>query len=169
MTTTAPTTVIDRRYSDPAADPVGWGTAWQRLTEAELFWLTTVRPDGAPHVTPLIAVWLDGAGYFCTGPDERKAKNLDANRQVVLTTGNNTLGHGLDLVIEGGAVPVRYPDRLHQVAEAYVDKYGYGWRFEVIDGGFAHEAGRAQVYEVRPTTAYGFAKGTYGQTRWSFG
>jgi nitroimidazol reductase NimA-like FMN-containing flavoprotein (pyridoxamine 5'-phosphate oxidase superfamily) len=169
MTSTAPTTDLDARYSDPEADPVAWDTAWERLTQAELFWLTTVRPDGGPHVTPLIAVWFDGAGYFCTGPEERKAKNLDTNSQVVLTTGTNTLREGLDLVVEGDAVVVRDPDRLKRVADAYFEKYGSDWRFQVTDGGFVHEAGRAHVYEVRPVTVYGFAKGTYGQTRWRFG
>ena len=168
MTSTAPATDLDARYSDPGAHPVAWPTAWQRLTEAELFWLTTVRPGGGPHVTPLIAVWIDGKGYFCTGPEERKAKNLNSNRQIVLTTGNNTLKDGLDLVVEGAAVLVEDPARLHRVADAYLDKYGSDWRFEVTDGGFVHHAGRAQVYEVSPATVYGFAKGTYGQTRWRF-
>ena len=44
-----------------------------------MYWLSTVRPDGRPHVTPLMSVWLEGALYFCTGPDERKAKNLVRN------------------------------------------------------------------------------------------
>jgi hypothetical protein len=36
----------------------------------------TVRPDGRPQVTPVVAVWLDGAVHFTTGPTERKAHNL---------------------------------------------------------------------------------------------
>ncbi len=37
----------------------------------------------APHdgVTPLISVWVNEALYFCTGPSECKAKNLDAVRR----------------------------------------------------------------------------------------
>jgi len=31
------------------------------LEKAEVFWLSTVRPDGRPHVTPMVSVWLDGA------------------------------------------------------------------------------------------------------------
>ena len=30
--------------------------------------ITTVRADGRPHVTPLVAVWLDDAIHFATGP-----------------------------------------------------------------------------------------------------
>ena len=52
-----------------------------------MFWLSTVRTNGRPHVTPLPAMWLDGALHFCTGAEEQKHKDLDANPNVVLTTG----------------------------------------------------------------------------------
>ena len=42
--------------------------------------LSTVRADGRPHVTPLVAVWLDGALYFCTGEGEQKERNIRRNR-----------------------------------------------------------------------------------------
>ena len=60
-----------------------------RIERAELFWITTVRPDGRPHITPLVAVWHDGALHFCTGGEEQKALNLAANANVALTTGTN--------------------------------------------------------------------------------
>jgi hypothetical protein len=39
--------------------------------------------------------------YLCTGPAERKAKNLAQNPNCALTTGCNGLADGLDLVVEG--------------------------------------------------------------------
>ncbi len=51
------------------------------LEASEIFWLSTVRRDGRPHVTPLPAMWLDGALHFCTGPEEQKAKNLEGQRR----------------------------------------------------------------------------------------
>ena len=36
-----------------------------------------VRRDGRPHVTPLPAMWLDGALHLCTGAHEEKARNLE--------------------------------------------------------------------------------------------
>ncbi|NBM15869.1 pyridoxamine 5'-phosphate oxidase family protein [Streptomyces sp. GC420] len=168
MPTTAPATTLDRRYSDPDAAPVDWATARRRLEDAELFWLTTVRPDGCPHVTPLIAVWLDGALHFGTGPRERKALNLSANRNVVLTTGTNTLHEGLDLVVEGRADRVTDEARLLRLARAWEAKYGPDWRFDVRDGSFWSDHGPCLVFAVTPETAFGFAKGTYGQTRWRF-
>ena len=81
--------------------------ALEDLQGAEVYWLSTVRPDGRPHVTPLLGVWLDGALYFCTGPTERKAKNLAQNPNCAVTTGRNGLADGLDLVVEGAAAEVR--------------------------------------------------------------
>ncbi len=78
------------------------------LQQAEVLWLSTVRPSGQPHVTPLLAVWWNGAIHFCTGPTERKAKNPAANPACVLTTGRAEL-EGLDIVIEGRAVIVTDP------------------------------------------------------------
>ena len=103
MATAAPITTLDRRFSSPTGQATSWDTARGRWAEAELYWLSTVRPDGRPHVTPLISVWLDGAAYICTGPDECKARNMAQNDQVVMTTGSNALNQGLDLVIEGSA------------------------------------------------------------------
>ncbi|MER7518020.1 pyridoxamine 5'-phosphate oxidase family protein [Streptomyces sp. NPDC126499] len=162
-------TTLDPRFSEPEAEATPWGEAVRRLAAAEVYWLTTVRPDGRPHVTPLIAVWWEGALHFCTGPDERKARNLAVNRRVALTTGANALAEGFDLVVEGEAVRVTDEEALRALAEAYVDKYGEEWRFGVRDGGFVSDGGTALVFAVSPRTAFGFAKGTpYGQTRWRF-
>ena len=125
-----------------------------------------MRPDGRPHVTPLFAVWLDGALYFCTGQGERKAKNLVGNPHCVITTGCNVL-EGFDLVVEGEAVQVRNESKLQRVAEGYASKYD--WHYTIRDSAFYGEGGRAEVYEVGPTTAFGFGKGEMSsQTRWRF-
>src|SRR5918997_3503405 len=98
-------TKIDARFSDPAAGPTSWPDAARVLEEAELYWLSTVRADGRPHVTPLIGVAADGVMHFCTGLDEQKARNLEHAPHVALTTGNNTWAQGLDVVVEGVAGP----------------------------------------------------------------
>jgi uncharacterized pyridoxamine 5'-phosphate oxidase family protein len=177
MTTETPTAELGTQFSSPDASPVAWAEGRRRLEEAEVYWLSTVRPDGRPHVTPLIAVWLDDAMYFCTGPDERKNKNIERNPQVVLTTGCNTLHEGIDLVISGDAIRVQDEPLLKRVADEYLSKYGGDWRFVVRGGAFYHDTGSlresdtggAFVYELRPKTAFGFGKGEpYSQTRWRF-
>jgi hypothetical protein len=47
-----PVTTFDEQYSDPAATATGWEETRRALEEAELFWISTVRADGRPHVTP---------------------------------------------------------------------------------------------------------------------
>ncbi|WP_433268807.1 pyridoxamine 5'-phosphate oxidase family protein [Actinosynnema sp. CS-041913] len=163
-----PATDIDPRYGDPGATPTPWSTAEERLATAELFWLSTVRPDGRPHVTPLLAVWHGGALHVCTGQDERKARNLAENPQVVLTTGTNALHGGLDVVVEGEATRVVDPTELQALADVWEAKYGPDWHFDVADGGFANPHGVALVFRVEPATAFGFGKAPYSQTRWRF-
>ena len=109
--------------------------------------------------------------YFCTGPDERKAKNLEQNEQCILTTGSNNLD-GLDVVIEGEAAKVSDEPELRAVADAYESKYGA--RLTAPEGtwfgmGDAIRSGEVVVYRVAPSTAWGFGKGkVFSQTRWAF-
>lgn len=160
---------LDPDYSDPAAEPLPWKAVDQLLREAQLFWLSTVRPDGRPHVTPLIAVWLDDALYFSTGPGERKHRNLAANPWCALTTGCNDLLDGVDLVVEGIATGVTGDPDLRMLANAFETKYGRDWHFEVRDGAFHHPGGgEALVRRVTPAKVLAFGKGPYTQTRWLF-
>src|SRR4051794_18453346 len=101
MSVPAPLGDVDRRFSDPDAAPTPWADVERTLREAELFWISTVRRDGRPHVTPLPAVWHAGALHFCTGPGEQKGVNLARHAACVLTTGTNTWKAGLDVVVEG--------------------------------------------------------------------
>jgi len=165
-----PVAELDQRFSNEGASATAWPEARDRLRDAEVFWVSTIRPDGRPHVTPLIAVWVDDALYFCTGPTERKARNLEENSHVILTTGCNLLGEGLDVVVEGEAVRLTDDAHLMRIADEYVSKYGSDWHFDVRDGLFVHEAGTALVFEVAPRKAFGFRKGDeFSQTRWRFG
>src|SRR6202044_3642298 len=102
----APVTKIDQRYSDPAAEAVSWEDTQRLLEAAEIVWLTTVRADGRPHVTPVGSVWTDGALSFSTGADEQKYLNLKANPYVVLVTGSSDWDSGIGVVVEGKAVHV---------------------------------------------------------------
>ena len=163
-----PLTTLDRRFSDPEAVATDWDESRRALETAELFWISTVRADGRPHVTPLVAVWLDDAIHFCTGPDEQKAVNLQQNPNVILTTGCNEWERGFDVVVEGEAVRVTDDDTLERLAEQWRGKWDGQWRYEVHDGAFRHGGGTALVFSVRPTKVFAFAKGTFGQTRHRF-
>jgi len=166
---TTPVTTLDHRFSGPDAVPASWDETRTVLEQAEIFWISTVRADGRPHVTPLVAVWADGAIHFTTGPQEQKAVNLRANPHVVLTTGANDWDKGLDVIVEGEAVQVTDQDTLQRLVQAWAAKWDGRWEYTARDGAFYNEGFECHVYSVRPAQIFAHAKGDpFGQTRHRF-
>jgi nitroimidazol reductase NimA-like FMN-containing flavoprotein (pyridoxamine 5'-phosphate oxidase superfamily) len=167
-----PVTTLDQRYSDPDAVAAGWDETRRALETAELFWISTVRADGRPHATPLVAVWSDGAIHFHTGAEEQKLANLRANPHVVLTTGCNHWDRGLDVVVEGDAVQVTDEDTLRRLAAVWATKWDGRWQLEVGDGGFRSPGQNGHpslVFTVTPVKIYAHAKGDpFGATTHRF-
>ena len=170
MTENEPAGELDPRFSDQGATPTPWPKAREELQRAKAYWLSTVRPDGRPHVTTVAAVWVDDALHFTTGQTERKAKNLAQNASCVITTGTSAF-EGLDVVVEGEAVLVSDEVRLQRLADAYIAKYDLLFVFDVRDGALWIEGSDdpGLAYEIRPVKAFGFGKGdSFSQTRWQF-
>ena len=167
-----PVTKLDQRYSGAAAVATSWDDTVQALETAELFWISTVRADGRPHVTPLVAVWTDGAMWFTTGTTEQKFVNLRANPQVVLTTGCNSWDHGLDVVVEGEASWVTDESALDRVAKAFAVKWQGAWQFTVRNGRFYNSGTGdwpSEVFSVPPTRVFAHSKGEpFGATTHKF-
>ena len=155
-----------------------WRDVVAVLEQAEIFWISTVRGDGRPHVTPLPAVWLDGALHFCTGLNEQKGRNLTRNPNCILTTGNNLYRQGLDVVVEGRAQRVTHRPTLERLAELWQSKIA--WPYDVVEGGFRHRldgpqpetadpAGVVPVFAVKPSKVLSFGRGEhFAQTRYRF-
>jgi nitroimidazol reductase NimA-like FMN-containing flavoprotein (pyridoxamine 5'-phosphate oxidase superfamily) len=167
---TIPVTTLDTRFSERSASATEWDETREVIESAELFWVSTVRADGRPHVTPLPAVWLDGALHFCTGFAEQKAVNLRHDPHVILTTGCNNWDEGLDVVVEGDAVRVTQQDQLTRLAEAWSRKWDGRWRYDVREGSFFHpnDDEVVLVFAVAPTKILAFGKGTFSHTRHRF-
>lgn len=165
-----PVTTLDERFSDGHAVATSWAETRRVLEAAQLFWISTVRTDGRPHVTPLVAVWLDGVIYFCTEGTEQKALNLRGNPHVILTTGCNRWEDGLDVVVEGDAVQVSDETLLGRLAQAWARKWDGRWTFEAREGAFRGEPGGGPVlvYGVAPAKILAFAKGNFSHTRHRF-
>ena len=164
---TAPTVEFTGAFSAPDATAVPWEQAENVLTTNEMFWLSTVRGDGRPHVTPLPAVWLDQVLYFCAGEEEQKTANLRANPNCVLTTGTHELHSGLDVIAEGTAVRVTGHDLLVRLAAIWKSKLD--WDYEVKDEHFEPVPGHVGlVFGVRPDKVLAFGKDPYSQTRYRF-
>ena len=167
MAETEPIVEFNGAFSEPDAQARPWSDVEEVLTGAEIFWISTVRRDGRPHVTPLPAIWLDGALHFCTGTGEQKTRNLGSEPRCALTTGRNELHGGLDVVVEGTAERLTDAAKLRQLAGLWKSKLD--WDFEVGDGVFHDGGGRtAHVFAVRPAKVLAFGKGPYSQTRYRF-
>jgi hypothetical protein len=167
MTEQAPIGEVDTDFSSPGATATPWAEVRKLLEDAEIFWLSTVRPDGRPHVTPLISIWLDGAPWFVTGATERKAFNLDRNPLCVLTTGCNALNEGLDVVVEGEAVRATDKATLTRVADTFSAKYPEPFKFTV--GDFYGGGGEALVFRIEARKVLAFRHlPNSSQTRWRF-
>lgn len=169
MATTTPISEETIRPEDGRTVP--WEDAAKRLAEAGTFWMATVRPEGHPHVRPVLAVWGDGALHVVSSTSSRKWANLRHSPHCSISTGTP----GLDLVVEGEAVRVTDEGTLKHVAEVYESKYE--WPVEIRDGAFSAEGAPTagpppfHIFEVRPATVYGF--GTDDDhfdrsTRWRF-
>jgi hypothetical protein len=85
-------------------------------------------------------------------------------------------GRELDIVVEGDVIRLTSDDMLRRVAVAFASTYD--WHYEVRDGAF-HETrgpdpgemsvGKEPVFEVAPTTVFGYGRGeTFSATRWPF-
>lgn len=160
---------LDPRYSDPGTEPTSWEHTLQTIADAQLFWISTTRANTRPHVSPLVAVWLEDALNFSTGPTEQKALNLRANPEIALTTGANSWDAGLDVVVEGTARRVLGRALLERLAAAWAGKWDGRWQYEVTGDGFrGGQHGPVQVFAVRPTKVLAFAKNPFIHTRYRF-
>jgi general stress protein 26 len=162
-----PTPEFHPGFSEPGAKPVPWPDVDRILNTAEIFWLSTVRADGRPHVTPLPAVWADGLLHICTGDQEQKTANLRRNPHCALTTGTNRLHAGLDVVVEGVAERITDHDRLVELAALWKSRHDWDYTVgaDTFDDGAGHTA---LVFGVRPTKALAFGKAPHSQTRYRF-
>jgi general stress protein 26 len=160
-----PVTTLDPRYSDPSASPTSWEATRRQLEEADLSWLVTVRSDGRPHATPVVAVWVDDAIHFTTGDKEQKADNLRAGDRVLVQTGRLDWQGGIDVVVEGRATLAVDETLLRQLAGSFRARWDGRWAYELRDGSLHHSAGfPVLTYSVRPEKVLAFAQGTFGQT-----
>ena len=98
------------------------GARLRRFLEQEpVVWLSTVRPNGGPHLVP-IWFWWDGETVLVfSKPEAQKVRNLRANAAVMLALGNAEDDFDVGLV-EGHAELVDRPTRALLPA-AHLAKY----------------------------------------------
>ena len=95
---------------------------------ARTTWLTTVNQDGSPHVTPVGAIWLDGAYWFQTGAGTRKARNVGRDPRCSIAVAVRDA----DVVVEGDAARVTDAAMLERASKAWSEN---GWPAQPDESG----------------------------------
>ena len=111
----------DYGVDGPAWSPLPWSWAAAKLAGNRNFWVVTASAAGRPHALPVWGVWDDGEHRFAfsCGPRSRKAANLAANPQAVVTVDDT-----VECVsVEGKAVRVDDGDRQQVWIDRYLAKY----------------------------------------------
>ena len=114
---------------------LSWEDICQRMDEAQNYWIATVGPNGAPHVTPVWGAWVKDRFYFDGDPATRHLRNIAQNPQVAvhLESGSRVL------VINGHCEAVQAANApTARIAEVYRRKYadlGYKPKADQWDAG----------------------------------
>jgi hypothetical protein len=113
--------------------PVEWTAVAEKLdagtapapdaVNSRTTWLSTTNQDGSPHVTPVGALWLDGAYWFQTRASTRKGRNVARNPRCSIAVSVRDA----DIVVEGDAARVTEPGAVARAAKAWADQ---GWPAE---------------------------------------
>ena len=91
-------------------------------------WLVTINEDGSPHVTPVGALWVDGAFWFQTGSGTRKSRNVGRDPRCTISVSIRDA----DVVVEGDATHVTDRSTVARLAQAWADQ---GWPAEPDESG----------------------------------
>lgn len=92
-----------------------------RLRAEDIIWLSSVRPDGRPHLVPVWYLWDGATILIFSQPGVQKVRNILHNNQVVLAL--NTLDEGEDVVIVEGEAELLPDGSVDSTLPAFAEKY----------------------------------------------
>jgi len=133
-----------------------WSWAKKRLENSHNYWITTVRPDGAPHTMVVWGLWLESAFYFSTGRSSRKARNLAVNSRCIVCTERADEA----VIVEGEAGLIGDRSRLRAFFRKYEKKYK--WDMSAYQN--------EPIFAIRPRVVFGLDEKRFpsATTRWRF-
>jgi PPOX class probable F420-dependent enzyme len=133
-----------------------WSRVEERLAGSRNYWICTARRDGRPHSSPVWGFWHEGAFYFGTHRDTRKARNITHNPSVSVH-----LESGDDVVILEGRAEEVDQKKLAKELDAVARKK-YGMPMMIV-----HES---VAYRVRPRLVFAWTEKDFPKdsTRWEF-
>jgi hypothetical protein len=141
---------------------LSWTWAEGRLEKSHNYWITTTKPDGAPHSMIVWGLWLNRKFLFSTGRQSRKARNLAENHHCVVCTEQAQQA----VIVEGIAEEVADVDLRRVFLKRYERKYVFdmsGFEADILSL-------KEPIYAVRPVVAFGLdeKKSLNAATRWRF-
>ena len=133
-----------------------WSYARERLEKSHNYLLSTVRPDGAPHLAPVWGLWYEEKFCFSTGRQSRKGRNLAANPRCVVST--DTINDVV--IVEGVAEELAEASIPQPLFEGYPAKYP-PWKLDPSLG---------PVFVLKPRVVFAFPESDFtgASTRWHF-
>jgi hypothetical protein len=144
---------------------VPWADVDERLTRARVFWLSTTRPDGRPHVVPRWGAWVDGALYYDGSPETRHVRNLRDNPSCALHLEDGTNA----VILEGASGPSEPPgpELGARISTSFRRKYeeaGYAPEPDAWEG-----SGAGGLRRFLPSKAMAWRQFPTDVTRYRFG
>lgn len=120
----------------------------QRLREEPIVWVTTVRPDGRPHVVPTW-FWWDGSAFLVfSKPHAVKVANLAAQPAVMLAFGDPAAD--FDVLLVEGEAAVLAASTAAVLPDALIAKYA-AWLGAIGLGRDEYAATYSQPVRITPT------------------
>lgn len=91
------------------------------LSREPVVWLSTVRPDGAPHLVPIWFTWDGSSLLVFSKPAAQKVRNLRANPVAMLALGEPE--DDFDVALAEATVQL-LDEPAHELPAAHLAKYG---------------------------------------------
>jgi PPOX class probable F420-dependent enzyme len=114
-------------------------SARDALEREPVIWVSSIRPDGSPHVLPLWFHWDTDSILIFSKPHAQKVRNLRANPRVMVAIGEPGIDFDVEL-IEAEAEFLTIPTE-RVLPEAFLDKYA-----ELMERGGIDRKRFAEVY-----------------------
>ena len=93
----------------------------ERLRKETVIWLSTVRPNGRPHLVPVWFFWDGTTILIFSQPNAQKVRDIRHNSSVMLAL--DTAQEGDDVVLIEGDAVLLDPASVNATQSAYAQKY----------------------------------------------
>lgn len=148
---------------------IPWSWAEEQLSASRNYWLSTVWPDGRPHLMPVWSMWHENSLWFSSSKQSRKARNLLLNPRCSIATedaDNPVVVEGLaDVVTDLGLADVVTDlGLLREVLDLENRKYKTSYGMEMLDPAVN------STFRIRPVSVFALLQVDFtgSPTRWTF-